>query len=161
MTLVYLPSVLSHYNSFHMFIYKLKSAKLSFPNQKFQGGCWEPVLSMTSAFNNQTSQGNPTTEQLNYASLATKVLLLISFVCVSACLMHLSSLAGDICLPTFQEPVQIPPDFTTLHTLLLYFVFLISSLGLRNLRDQRRSLIHKFIHSTNTYGVSTLFQALL
>lgn len=78
---------------FKSLFYKLVLAKLSFLKQNLHRGCWESVLLTASVFNNQTSQGNPTTEQLNYALFTGNVLLLVSFMCVFS-LHYVSSISG-------------------------------------------------------------------
>lgn len=145
--------------SFQIFILRTSIGKLSYPNLNLQGECWESVLLITSVSNNQASQRNLTIEQANCILFTKNALLLLSVMCPlpALCFFHLWLVTYTYLL--FR--IQLIYHLISLSSILSYVCIFLISIALWDLRNPRRSLIHSFIHSPYTYGISTLCQAVL
>lgn len=110
---------------FKSLFYKLGLTKLALTNQNLQEGGWESVLFITSAFNDQTSQGNPTTEQLNFSLFTTNarfasVLSSASTVLLPSMVVTYTYLSVRTQLK--HHLISLPPHSHTCISYLLYWI---------------------------------------
>lgn len=105
---------------FKSLFYTLGLTKLALTNQNLQEEGWESVLFITSVFQWSDKSGKSFYRTTELLSIHHKCPLCIPLVFCQHCAS--SFYGGDIYLPICQDPVKIPPDFTT--TALAYIYFL-------------------------------------